>query len=71
MPIILNRGAAKEIIFIGTFIGNNIFVSTESEEIKEIALNDGMTTMLQDGFNKALVGLTTIEEVLHETQTTS
>jgi type II secretory ATPase GspE/PulE/Tfp pilus assembly ATPase PilB-like protein len=36
----------------------------DSSKIKSIALKEGMTTMIQDGFSKVLKGLTTIEEVL-------
>ena len=35
-----------------------------SNIIQEEAVKEGMTTMLEDGFNKALKGITTIEEVL-------
>ena len=34
------------------------------KEIKQIAVREGMTTMTSDGFEKALKGITTIEEVL-------
>ena len=34
------------------------------DEIKKIAVKNGMTTMLEDGFKKAAAGLTTAEEVL-------
>jgi type IV pilus assembly protein PilB len=33
-------------------------------EIKKLAKNQGMTTMIEDGLHKAREGLTTIEEVL-------
>ncbi len=35
-----------------------------SETIERQAIDEGMITMLQDGFIKALEGATTIEEVL-------
>ncbi len=35
-----------------------------SEEIEQTAIGEGMTTMLEDGIQKALSGITTIEEVL-------
>lgn len=38
-----------------------------TEEIKNIAIKNGMTTMLSDGFQKATRGLTTIEELLRVT----
>ena len=35
-----------------------------TEQIESIAQKDGMTTMLQDGIDKAKQGLTSIEEVM-------
>ncbi|TET55465.1 MAG: type II secretion system protein GspE [Actinobacteria bacterium] len=35
-----------------------------AEEINEVALKDGMSTLKQDGFKKVLAGMTSIEEVL-------
>ena len=37
-------------------------------EIQKTAIESGMTTMLEDGINKALVGTTTIEEVIRVTK---
>ncbi|MDO8260047.1 MAG: GspE/PulE family protein [Candidatus Magasanikbacteria bacterium] len=39
-----------------------------SDEIMKIAIKDGMETMLEDGINKAMNGLTTIDEVLRVTK---
>ncbi|MEK7641061.1 MAG: GspE/PulE family protein [Patescibacteria group bacterium] len=41
--------------------------NADSSEIKRIAMKNGMTTMTEDGFLKALDGLTTIEEILRVT----
>ncbi len=41
--------------------------NADSSEIKRIAMKNGMTTMTEDGFQKALDGLTTIEEILRVT----
>ncbi len=38
-------------------------------EIEEAAIEGGMTTMLDDGIQKAVLGVTTIEEVLRATKT--
>jgi len=35
-----------------------------SSEIKKLAIENGMTPMIVDGFNKAAEGITTIEEIL-------
>ncbi|MFA5927226.1 MAG: ATPase, T2SS/T4P/T4SS family [Patescibacteria group bacterium] len=39
-----------------------------ADEIKVVAVRDGMITMRQDGFMKALQGITTLDEVLQATQ---
>jgi general secretion pathway protein E len=41
---------------------------TESNEIHRAAVEEGMGTMYDDGLQKALAGLTTIEEVLKVTR---
>lgn len=41
-----------------------IMRNADSSEIKKIALKNGMTTMIEDGFKKAIEGETTIEEIL-------
>jgi type II secretory ATPase GspE/PulE/Tfp pilus assembly ATPase PilB-like protein len=41
-----------------------IMDNASADEIKNIAVEEGMLTMLQDGYLKALEGITTIEEVL-------
>jgi type IV pilus assembly protein PilB len=53
-----------EVLPITDAIREGIMRRFDSNKIKEIARDEGMTTMLEDGFNKALQGLTTIEEVL-------
>jgi len=37
----------------------------QASEILKTAIQQGMTTMIEDGINKVSSGLTTIEEVLH------
>lgn len=38
--------------------------NADSSEIKRIAIKNGMTPMFEDGFQKAVEGLTTLEEIL-------
>lgn len=38
--------------------------NADSSEIKRIAVKNGMTAMIEDGFQKAVDGITTIEEIL-------
>ncbi len=38
--------------------------NVSADEIKNTAVGEGMLTMIQDGYLKALEGITTLEEVL-------
>lgn len=53
-----------EILTISKRIKEGIMKRYNSDQIKKIALEEGMSTMIRDGFNKVINGLTTIEEVL-------
>jgi type IV pilus assembly protein PilB len=53
-----------EVLYISSQIKEAIMKRKDRSKIKSIALKEGMTTMIQDGFSKVLKGLTTIEEVL-------
>jgi len=61
------RIVIAEILVIDEEIRSAILRKASANEIKQIAVKNGMTTMLVDGFKKALSGLTTIEEVLRVT----
>ncbi len=37
-------------------------------EIQDLAVSEGMQTMYQDGLNKCLQGITTLDEILRVTQ---
>lgn len=49
-------------------IRNAFMAKMNSDQIGEIARGQGMTTMVEDGLQKVLVGQTTIEEVLRVSQ---
>jgi len=53
-----------EVMEISDNIKTMIMERKNSEEIKDQAIKEGMTTMISDGLQKALTGVTTIEEVL-------
>ncbi len=53
-----------EVLNISDKIRDAIMKRANSDVIKSIAIKEGMTTMVQDGFSKVLKGLTTIEELL-------
>lgn len=60
----LGRIGIFEVILISNSIGKLILERATAEEIEKQARLEGMTTMKQDGYLKALNGITTIEEVL-------
>lgn len=53
-----------EVMLISPIIGQMIMQERSAGEINKQAISEGMITMMQDGFMKALEGVTTIEEVL-------
>lgn len=53
-----------EILEISTAIRKLIMDQADADQIKQQAVAEGMTTMFDDGWHKALVGITTLEEVL-------
>ncbi len=53
-----------ELLPLSSDIRKLVMDHTDSNVIKEKALSEGMQTLLQDGMNKALDGITTVEEVL-------
>jgi len=58
------RLGIHEVLAIDNDIREAILRKASASEIKKIATRNGMETMLQDGFEKAKAGLTTIEEVI-------
>lgn len=57
-----------EMMEITPKIAELITAKAEVEEIQKEAVASGMTTLTQDGFMKAIKGVTTVEEVLRVTQ---
>lgn len=53
-----------EVLEITETIKAMIMNRKNSDEIKEQAIKEGMTTMIGDGLKKALAGITTVEEIL-------
>jgi type IV pilus assembly protein PilB len=58
------RLSINEVIVSDDEIKEAILRKASSDEIKKIAVKNGMTTMLEDGFAKVRAGETTLEEVL-------
>jgi type IV pilus assembly protein PilB len=64
----LGRMGIYEVLEVTSAIAKMITGRAISEDIQLQAVRDGMLTMQQDGFVKALMGQTTIEEVLRVTR---
>ncbi len=64
----LGRVGIYEVLVVSGSIAKLILEHASSSEIEEAAVNAGMVTMKQDGYLKALDGITTIEEVLRVAQ---
>lgn len=58
------RICINEVLVADDAIRDAILKKASSNEIKNLAISRGMTTMLEDGFNKVLTGETTFEEIL-------
>lgn len=57
------RAGLYEVMDVNSDIQNLIVARATSSEIQRMAISQGMITMRQDGYLKALQGITTIEEV--------
>ena len=58
------RVGIYEVLTVNEVIKELIIKKASTREISEQAIKDGMRTMVEDGFVKAAMGLTSIEEVL-------
>ena len=57
-----------EILSVSEDIKKAIMEKKDADVIKKIAIKNGMTTMYEDGVNKMMQGVTTIEEILRVTK---
>jgi type IV pilus assembly protein PilB len=67
-PEYKGRAAIFEVMLITEEISKLILEEKSASELEKVALKDGMLLMKQDGYLKALDGVTTIEEVLRVAQ---
>lgn len=58
------RIGIHEVLEVTAAIRDALMQRVSAGQIKDIAVSDGMTTMIEDGLAKVLAGTTTIEEVL-------
>jgi general secretion pathway protein E len=61
------RSGVYEMVMITDEVRNNVLRNVDSNTIKQIARNDGMISLRDDGVRKVLMGVTTLEEVLRVT----
>jgi len=64
----LGRTAIFETLIITDSIRQMITGRADAQSMKNTAVSNGMRTLRSDGFEKALKGITTVEEVLRVTQ---
>ena len=64
----LGRMGIYEVLEMNEDIGKLIVGRASTEDIQSVSIRNGMITMQQDGFLKALEGITTVEEVLRVTR---
>ncbi|MBI4040424.1 MAG: type II secretion system ATPase GspE [Deltaproteobacteria bacterium] len=62
------RTCIKELFVVDEDIRQLIIAGADSTKLKKAALEKGMKTIRDDGINKVLQGITTIEEILRATQ---
>lgn len=62
------RIAILECLLMTDPIRTLVMRHASSQDIQQVALQEGMQTMYEDGLGKAVTGLTTLEEVLRVTQ---
>ena len=62
------RVSIYEFLEVTDEIRQAIMKRENASEIKKIAVEHGMTTLMEDGFRKAVQGLTTIEEIMRVIQ---
>lgn len=65
------RAGIYEVMDVNTDIQKMIVNRATSSEIQQLAVSQGMITMRQDGYLKALTGVTTLEEVNRVTSDTA
>jgi general secretion pathway protein E len=64
----LGRSSILEMLVVTDPLRRLVLRHADSSEIHELAVQEGMHTMYEDGLRKAVKGVTTIEEVLRVTQ---
>lgn len=61
------RIAIFEMMTVSAELKNLMIQHTSANELRNTAINDGMTTLREDGWRKVLAGVTTLDEVILKT----
>ena len=61
------RQGIFEMLQVSEAIESHVIARKSTNEIKQQAITEGMSTLREDGWRKVLAGITTIEEVLRVT----
>jgi type IV pilus assembly protein PilB len=64
----IGRLGIFEVLVVSDTIRALINANDTSDSIRQKAIDEGMTTMMEDGFEKVLQGITTIEEIMRTTK---
>jgi len=64
----VGRVGVYEVLEVDEDIEKLITERASADEINDLAIKKGMTTMVEDGFEKVKLGMTTIEEVIRVTK---
>ena len=62
------RGALFELLGVSENIGSQIIARRSSADIRKLAMEEGMTTLRQDGWRKVFNGFTSVEELMRVTE---
>jgi general secretion pathway protein E len=62
------RTGIYEIMRVNESLKKSILTTSDANKIKQIAVEDGMRTLRQDGSDKVVRGISTTEEILRVTQ---
>ena len=61
-------GGIYELVTMSVEMQSGITQGADLTKLRELARKDGFRTMFEDGVEKSMLGLTTLEEVLRVTQ---
>ena len=64
----MGRVGIFEVLIISEKVGQLILTHPDSDSVEKQAVTEGMITLMQDGYLKVLIGVTTMEEVLRVAQ---